>query len=52
MALHYASYKGDVYVVEVLLNHGADINVVTKEISVSVFYIVVCNFFGFAHECL
>ena len=37
MALHYASNKGDVDVVEALLNHGADINVVTKVIQLVYF---------------
>ena len=30
MALHYASSRGHTDVVEILLNHNADINVVTK----------------------
>ena len=37
MALHYASDKGDVDVVEALLNHGADINAVTKVIQLVYF---------------
>ena len=40
-ALHFASNEGHVDVVEILLNHNADINVVSKVIEImrmSVFY--------------
>ena len=41
MALHYASFCGHADVVEILLNHSADINVITEVIQImrmSVFY--------------
>ena len=41
MALHYASFCGHTDVVEILLNHNADINVITEVIQImrmSVFY--------------
>ena len=33
-ALHYASYYGHTDIVEILVNHGADVNVVTKVIQI------------------
>ena len=34
VALHYASTNGHSNVVEILLNHNADINIVTKVIQI------------------